>query len=145
MNVYLAAPLFTLAERLFNTKLATALRGRSNMSLIVPQERAGELIKLPNGLRLVFDDCISMVAQCDAVVAILDGADADSGTCIELGYALALRKPIVGVRTDFRGSEDRGLNLMVSYSCTELLSESAGGDVDALATKIHETLERITS
>jgi nucleoside 2-deoxyribosyltransferase len=55
------------------------------------------------------------------VIAILDGPDVDAGTCVEIGYAYANNKSIVGIRTDFRASEDRGVNLMVSKVCTHLI------------------------
>ena len=55
------------------------------------------------------------------VIAILDGPDVDAGTCVEIGYAYANNKPIIGIRTDFRASEDRGVNLMVSKACTHLI------------------------
>ena len=72
----------------------------------------------------------------DALVAILDGPDADSGTCIEMGYAKAQGKPVIGIRTDFRESQDRGLNLMVAGVCTRLVVKSS---VDVpLADLVHE-------
>lgn len=56
------------------------------------------------------------------VLIILDGTDADSGSCFEMGYAFAKGLPIVGLRTDFRGSgEHMGLNLMLTHSCTHLV------------------------
>ena len=61
---------------------------------------------------------LDAINRCDAVVAILDGADADSGTCVEMTYAKGKGKLVIGVRTDFRRGEDRGLNLMVSAICT---------------------------
>ena len=64
---------------------------------------------------------LDAINHSDAVVAFLDGADSDSGTCIEIGYAKAKGKLIIGVRTDFRAGEDRGLNLMVSNICTHLI------------------------
>ena len=67
---------------------------------------------------------LDAINHSDAVVAILDGADSDSGTCIEIGYAKAKGKLIVGVRTDFRAGEDRGLNLMVSNICSHLITRS---------------------
>lgn len=42
----------------------------------------------------------------DVILANLNGADPDSGTCIEIGYAHALGKTIIGYRTDFRLSGD---------------------------------------
>lgn len=83
-----------------------------------------------------------MIGKCDLVVAILDGADADSGTSAEIGYAYAIKKPVVGVRTDFRISEDRGLNLMLSHICTELVLDVTS-DMHALADKVSESIKRI--
>lgn len=46
------------------------------------------------------------IRRADAVLAILDGADVDSGTAAEIGFAAALKKPIVGVRLDKRQAGD---------------------------------------
>ena len=54
----------------------------------------------------------------DGVVAVLDGADVDSGTAAEIGYAFARGKLIVGYRGDFRLSADNEggiVNLQVEY------------------------------
>jgi nucleoside 2-deoxyribosyltransferase len=121
-SVYLAGPLFSLAEQDFNRRLADALRLLdASLQIILPQERCLALLPLPNGLALAYQDCVDMLRQCDVVLAILDGADADSGTCVELGIAHGYGRPIIGVRTDFRALEDRGLNLMVSHICTALV------------------------
>jgi len=53
----------------------------------------------------------------DIVVAVIDGADADSGTAWEMGYAYAHNKPVIAVRTDFRrvGMHEQ-VNLMLEES-----------------------------
>ena len=54
----------------------------------------------------------------DAVLAVLDGTDVDSGTAAEIGYAFARGKLIVGYRGDFRLSADNEgsiVNLQVEY------------------------------
>jgi nucleoside 2-deoxyribosyltransferase len=58
------------------------------------------------------------IDRCDAVLAVLDGADVDSGTASEIGYAFARGKPILGYRSDFRLSADNEgslVNLQVEY------------------------------
>jgi nucleoside 2-deoxyribosyltransferase len=63
------------------------------------------------------------------VVAVLDGADVDSGTAAEIGYAFARGKLIVGYRGDFRLSADNEgstVNLQVEY----FIRESGGTIVD---------------
>jgi nucleoside 2-deoxyribosyltransferase len=67
---------------------------------------------------------VAAIDASSAVVAILDQADPDSGTCWECGYAFARGKPVIGVRTDIRaGGDDPSLpvNLMLSQSCTHAI------------------------
>ena len=51
------------------------------------------------------------------MIAIIDGADADSGTAWEMGYATGLKKTVIALRTDFRttGSHER-VNLMLEQA-----------------------------
>lgn len=63
----------------------------------------------------------------DALVAVLDGVDVDSGTAAEIGYAYARGKPIVGYRGDFRLSADNIgsiVNLQVEY-----FIQASGGSI----------------
>ncbi len=69
----------------------------------------------------MFEYSLESIKKSDAIVAVLDGPDVDAGTCVEIGYAFANKKPVIGLRTDFRSSEDRGVNLMVSKACTHLI------------------------
>jgi nucleoside 2-deoxyribosyltransferase len=69
------------------------------------------------------------IDRADAVVAVLDGADVDSGTAAEIGYAFARGKLIIGYRGDFRLSADNEgsvVNLQVEY----FVRESGGTIVD---------------
>jgi nucleoside 2-deoxyribosyltransferase len=43
-----------------------------------------------------------LLAEADAVLAVLDGPDVDSGTAAEIGWAAASGVPVIGLRTDFR-------------------------------------------
>lgn len=142
MRIYFAGPLFSLAEQDFNESLASALkRSCGSLDIILPQRRAAELAGEEGFLGLMFKYCLDEIAEADAVVAILDGADADSGTCVEIGYAKGLGKKIIGVRTDLRALEDRGLNLMVANICSELILEPVPDtSIDDLAEKIVRAL-----
>ena len=58
------------------------------------------------------------IDRADAVVAVLDGVDVDSGTAAEIGYAFARGKRIVGYRGDFRlagDNEGAVVNLQVEH------------------------------
>ncbi len=67
------------------------------------------------------------IRRCDLVLAVLDGVDVDSGTASEIGFAYALGKPVLGLRTDFRlagENEAATVNLQVQYWI-----EAGGGDI----------------
>ncbi|WP_218080149.1 nucleoside 2-deoxyribosyltransferase [Anthocerotibacter panamensis] len=118
--IYLAAPLFTQAETAFNKNLAAVLRDEE-YHVFLPQEECAGL----SDPRDIFATCICGLEAASLVLVILDGADADSGSCFEMGFAFARDIPILGLRTDFRGTgDDGGLNLMLSRSCTHLILAS---------------------
>ena len=136
MRIYCAGALFNLAEKRFNRELADELGTRlGDAEFVLPQERAPQFLHREDWSERMFVDCLTMIDASDAVLAILDGPDADSGTSLELGYAYARGVPIIGVRTDFRGSEDRGLNLMLANVCSTLLLEPVN-ELDKLADQV---------
>ena len=111
----------------------------------MPQVRAVKFIRnrKPDFQRIV-EDCIECLRRADLVVAILDGSDADSGTCWECGYAYALGKPVIGVRTDLRGSEDEGANAMLRRTCAGFVKHPATAEsLSGLATNIAAQATRI--
>jgi len=142
--VYLAGPLFGVAEREFNVRLAAAIQRTSpGLRVVLPQERAEVLMKQPNKFQRMFEDCLNSIEKSNVVVAILDGPDADSGTSLEVALAFARGAPIVGVRTDIRASEEDGLTLMLKNACTELVSRGFVG-TDELATLVCHAIVRAT-
>lgn len=144
-TIYLAGPLFTQAERLWNKRLRDQLsRLYPNAEIILPQIQAVNYIKdgAVNFKGLV-QECIRGLDVADVIVAVLDGSDADSGTCWECGYAYAKGKPVVGVRTDLRGSEDDGLNAMLRRTCEKVIYYPAvNEDVSNLAKKIFANVSK---
>jgi nucleoside 2-deoxyribosyltransferase len=60
----------------------------------------------------------SLIEEASGVFAILDGADVDSGTASEVGFAAGRGLPVVGLRTDQRRSGENdgvAVNLQVEY------------------------------
>jgi nucleoside 2-deoxyribosyltransferase len=149
MVIYLAAPVFSQVERQYNRRLAERLEARlPRCQVILPQDfRVG-----PEGapfndrrhLAGIHRRCIESLRGADLLLAILDGADADSGVAYEVGYARALGKPVLGLRTDYRQSQVKGLNVMLAEGCSEVLchfsfNEKLDSLVEALLPRI-ETL-----
>jgi nucleoside 2-deoxyribosyltransferase len=67
------------------------------------------------------------IESCDSVLAVLDGAEVDSGTASEVGYGAGLGKICFGLRTDRRDSGDLPglpINLQVLHFIT-----STGGQL----------------
>jgi len=123
--VYVAGPLFSEAERTFLEQMVDTLAKATGLDPIVdfflPHRDGGELGKGPKRGD-IFDLDLECVNSADVVVALLDGQDVDSGTCIELGYACAKGKKIFGILTDFRAYHTSDLephrpNLMVWGIC----------------------------
>jgi nucleoside 2-deoxyribosyltransferase len=142
MIIYLAGPLFSLAERRFNEEFAKALEQSFLPSMVIlPQDHAAKIGEAAGFSERMYTFALDAINHSDVVVAILDGADSDSGTCIEIGYAKAKGKKVVGVRTDFRSGEDRGVNLMVANICTHLvIRRSTTISLEELAEEVANTL-----
>ena len=115
-KIYLAGPLFTKAEQDFNSKLSQLLTANS-YKVFLPQQECSDKHE-----KDIFLKCKEGLDSCDIVLAIMDGADADSGTCWECGYTFANKKPIIALRTDFRQSGDTGgFNAMIFYSAAKVI------------------------
>ncbi|MDI6875998.1 MAG: nucleoside 2-deoxyribosyltransferase [Methanomicrobiales archaeon] len=115
-RVYLAAPLFSDAERTYNARLRDAL-AEHLFAVHLPQERSDGCRRDRDANRAIFADNVRAIRDADIVVAVCDGADADSGTAWEMGFAHALGKPVYAIRSDFRmaGACER-VNLMLEES-----------------------------
>ena len=114
-RIYLAAPLFSDAERAFNVVLRDLLEA-NGYSVYLPQE-TGEGLAGPEGDGVIFRSHISALNGAGCVVAVCDGADTDSGTAWEMGYAAAKGIPVIALSTDRRGPRGgRRANLMIRES-----------------------------
>ena len=118
-RIYLAAPLFSEAERDFNTKVRDMLE-EAYYDVFLPQEVGDtDAGRTHSSQREIFHRDVEAIEQADAVVAVVDGADADSGTAWEMGYAHARGTPVVALRTDFRrAGHNEHVNLMLEESST---------------------------
>jgi nucleoside 2-deoxyribosyltransferase len=82
------------------------------------------------------------IEACDAVLAVLDGPDVDSGTAAEIGYAHARAKRIVGYRGDFRLAADNigsTVNLQVEY-----FIKASGGAIATSLTDLTRMLQAMS-
>lgn len=118
-RVYLAAPLFSDAERTYNASLASLLE-KNLFDVHLPQEAGDDTdMRGKCAQERIFSENKKGIEEADVVVAVIDGADADSGTAWEMGYAYAMNKPVIAIRTDFRRvGRNEHVNLMLEESAT---------------------------
>ena len=144
-RIYLAGPLFTLQERRMNRELARAIERQIPASVFLPQDlKHDDKYNDQRAFGLIFKACLDGIDSCHCMVAWLDGPDSDSGTSFEVGYAFSRRLPVVGVRTDFRLNQERGVNVMLSRACTAFVYRpSFDENVDELAKNVARAVVRV--
>ena len=154
MRVYVASPLgFSEAWRMFYAdRLLPAVRAAGHEPVdpwaLTSGAEIAAVAGMPEGpaRRAAWRGLNERVAarnadaidSCDAVLAVLDGTDVDSGTAAEVGYACARGKPVVGYRGDARTAGDNegsAVNLQVEY-----FIRRTGGD---LFTSLEAAIARI--
>jgi nucleoside 2-deoxyribosyltransferase/predicted secreted protein len=118
-RIYFAAPLFSEGERAYNLSIAQILRNNF-FDVFLPQE-AGDDSHTRNKAEQsrIFSENLNALEKSDIIVAVIDGADADSGTAWEMGCAYAQKKQVIALRTDFRraGLYEK-VNLMLEQSAS---------------------------
>ena len=116
MRIFLAAPLFSESEREFNEKVARELR-KAGLEVWMAQEAPFIKDGTDEEKRSIYEEDTTALKNSDAVVAALDGIDVEAGVAFEIGYAAALGKPIIGLKTDYRTfSRIENINLMLELS-----------------------------
>lgn len=155
MKIYLAGPDVFRPDALSWADAARELLAAAGHRALIP------LDNVETTAAGIYRANLALIAEADAVLANLEpfrGCEPDSGTCFEVGYAVALGKPVVAYlrdgrplsarlaahygglqrRPDGRLSDPQGLavedfelpvNLMLGISCRLVI----GGLADALA------------
>jgi nucleoside 2-deoxyribosyltransferase len=146
VRIYWAAPLFSVAERMFNNEMAEALHARGHEVFLPQESEANDRRAGPQSAVAIFDGDLDGLVWCEVVVACLDGPDPDSGTCWECGWAYE-KRPVVAFRTDVRIVRDgmAPLNIMLAESSEELLifdsDATVVGMADAISTAVKDACE----
>lgn len=143
LKVYLASPLgFSPENDHYRQKIKERLR-RLNCTVFDPWEQDAVTKRIQEAMALADSDeraeAIKEAARftggvnaegirsSDVVLAVLDGAEPDSGTVSEVGFGAGIGKRCYGLRTDFRDTGDLpglALNLQVQY-----FIDSSGGQL----------------
>jgi nucleoside 2-deoxyribosyltransferase len=118
--IYIAGPLFSEHERDYLLKIEEKIYQelgwknefeelenttdglKKNSICFIPHRDAGDLGISDFNRDNIFQADLNALDNSVIIIAILDGPDVDSGTAVELGYAYAKGKKIVGLLTDKR-------------------------------------------
>jgi nucleoside 2-deoxyribosyltransferase len=138
-RVYLAAPLFSDAEKAFNEQVVLRLE-RRGFDVYLPQRDGGLIVDLVSrgvepraAAQSIFQRDIEALIECDICLIVLDGRAVDEGAAFELGVAYSARKLCVGLQTDPRRLLITGNNPMLegALSCVFESVEQAADHLSA--------------
>jgi nucleoside 2-deoxyribosyltransferase len=157
MRIYIASPLgFSEAGAdFYNNRLIPQVKSLGHEVLdpwrLTDRQKITAVLAMPYGIEKrdewrrvnaeIGRNNHAAIDRCDAVFAVLDGPDVDSGTACEIGYAFAKGKPILGYRGDFRLSADNEgsvVNLQVEY-----FIHQSGGEIITRFAELPSALARI--
>jgi nucleoside 2-deoxyribosyltransferase len=112
LRLYISGPLFTPYHRAFHARNAARLRSEGFICLVPHERSVVHAIEWETGTSItpaaIFDQDYEMVAEADAIVALLDDPDVSSGLACEIGIFWAMmrhdptKKGILGLLTDER-------------------------------------------
>lgn len=128
MKIYIAAPLFNEMELERNLSVASLLEERG-FSTYLPQRDGGVFYDLRDKFisdnelkKKIFDFDYNAILDCKVMLCLLDGRVPDEGMCIELGMAFALGKYCIGFKTDSRGQDIFGNNIMLEGTLDNIVN-----------------------
>jgi len=136
MNIYLAGPLFSKAERHWIREirqhiLEFAKKQPMEVHIVWPYELISqhEIESMgAEAIHEIFSRNKSKLDTANILIAVLDGTQVDDGTAWEIGYFFARKSvgsKIIGIRTDFRNAGDlkhSTINLMIEASCNKIVT-----------------------
>jgi len=127
-KLYIAAPLFSQAEKMFNGYLKKVLS--SYFDVYLPQEDGLLIVDMikkgtpfKSASRMVFAADIQALENTDILLIVLDGRTVDEGAAMELGYAFSKGKQCIGFSTDPRTLLPDGQNPMI-VNCLDTIVHS---------------------
>ena len=122
-KIYVAGPLFTEGQRWLLERVDAVCR-KHGFETYLPHRDAG-LYDRDSDSSFFFQQDLRQLQEADAVVAVLNGDDVDSGTAWEMGYFYAIKGgAIVGYVNDTRRPHPKAqLNPMIVGSLQTLVED----------------------
>jgi nucleoside 2-deoxyribosyltransferase len=132
-SLYLAGPDVFRPDAADHGRRLIALCAEYGFIGVFPLEPALAELPTPRDVaRHIYEANIAHIERCDAVLANLDffrGPEPDSGTCFEVGYAVARGKPVVGYVAE-QGSFAQRIRARHPQAVGEGLVDAAGWQLE---------------
>lgn len=103
MKVYIAGPLCGEKERKFLEKIDNIVKN-IGFETFLPHRDCG-LYKDIRDIKKISERDIKEIRNCDLVIGILNGICIGAGTAWEMGFAEAMGKKVLGLKTDRKVNE----------------------------------------
>jgi len=126
-KVYIAGPLFNIHEKKYLEEIAEILESNGYDCFLPHRDQVVELEERRSVDHMsqktkdtIFQTDLDALEKADITVALITGQDIDSGTCCEIGYTYAMKKPVLAIDAD----ERRYRNLFVEGMLTVTINDT---------------------
>lgn len=103
MKVYIAGPLCNVEERKFLEEIDKLCKNLG-FKTFLPHRDVG-MFKEIRDIKKISKKDVEEIYKCDLMIGVLDGICVGAGTAWEMGYAQALGKKVIGLKTDRKINE----------------------------------------
>ena len=125
-KVYIAGTLFNIHEKKYLEEIAEILESNGYDCFLPHRDQTVDPEEL-KGVDMsqetkdtIFQTDLDALKKADITVALITGQDIDSGTCSEIGYTYALKKPVLAIDAE----ERRYRNLFVEGMLTVTINNT---------------------
>jgi len=106
MKIYIAGPLCSEENRKFLEEIDKICK-EFNFDTFLPHRDAG-LYENEDDIKRISERDLEEIKKCDFMIGVLNGICIGAGTAWEMGYAQAIGKKVIGLKTDRKIQESIG-------------------------------------
>lgn len=126
-KVYIAGPLFNKHEQKYLEEIAEILESNGYDCFLPHRDQTVDPKEL-KGVDMsqetkdtIFQTDLDALSKADITVSLITGQDIDSGTCCEIGYTFAMKKPVLAIDA----YERRYRNLFVEGMISKTINDTS--------------------
>ena len=120
-KVYIAGPLCEESSRKFLEQIDEICK-ELRFDTFLPHRDAGLYSGDENKINNISQKDLQELHKCDILIGVLNGICLGAGTCWEMGYAQALNKKVIGLKTDREIKDSISDISVIIAGCTNILT-----------------------